>query len=215
MINKIETDIQTKESPLLEKTSSIIIRLPDGIEFTPEISEVVFGFNNALAQYCTHCTHCRFDITIPFTIILKDEKDSCKTLTASDLLDLELNSYNYNNCIDKQDCECEELINLINKYGMRIENEIKNNPIIDEHNQSIIFEIITKLYVNFCDPDILDLENRIHGSSSIIGEDNPLVKSTGKNEFKKISLTKILPIYTMNPFIVMKMITPIMMLTHL
>lgn len=125
MPNKIETDIQTKESPLLEKTSSIIIRIPDGIEFTPEISEVVFGSNNALARYCTHCTHCRFDITVPFTIILKDKKDSCKTLTVPDLLNIELNSSNYNNCIDKQDCESGALINLINKCGMRIENEIK------------------------------------------------------------------------------------------
>ncbi|MBY6908539.1 glycosyltransferase [Clostridium botulinum] len=186
MPNKIETDIQTKESPLLEKTSSIIIRIPDGIEFTPEISEVVFGSNNALARYCTHCTHCRFDITVPFTIILKDKKDSCKALTVPDLLNIELNSSNYNNCIDKQDCESGALINLINKCGMRIENEIKNNPIIDENNQNIIFEITTKLYANFCDPDIFDLEAGIYGSSSpIIGEDNLLIKGTGKNEFKK------------------------------
>ncbi|KEI87343.1 glycosyl transferase [Clostridium botulinum B2 267] len=185
MPNKIETDIQTKESLLLEKTSSIISRIPDGIEFTPEISEVVLGSNNALARYCTHCTHCRFDITMPFTIILKDKKDSCKTLTVPDLLHIELNSYNYNNCIHKQDCECGALINLINKCGMRIENEIKNKPIIDKHNQYIIFEIITRIYVNFCDPGILDLEAGIYGSGSIIGEDNPLVKDTGKDEFKK------------------------------
>ncbi len=125
MPNKIETDIQTKESLLLEKTSFIISKIPDGIEFTPEISEVVFGSNNALARYCTHCPYCRFDITMPFTIILKDKKDSCKTLTVPDLLHIELNSYNYNNCIHKQDCECGALVNLINKCGMRIENEIK------------------------------------------------------------------------------------------
>lgn len=92
----------------------------------------------------------------------------------------------------------------------------KNNPIIDENNQNIIFEITTKLYANFYDPDIFDLEAGIYGSSSpIIGEDNLLIKGTGKNKFKKISLTKILPICTMNPFIVMKMINPIIMLTHL
>ncbi|MCS4479545.1 hypothetical protein JQ035_00945 [Clostridium botulinum] len=153
---------------------------------------------------------------MPFTIILKDKKDSCKTLTVPDLLNIELNSSNYNNCIDKQYCESGALINLINKCGMRIENEIKNNPIIDENNQNIIFEITTKLYANFYDPDIFDLEAGIYGSSSpIIGEDNLLIKGTGKNKFKKISLTKILPICTMNPFIVMKMINPIIMLTHL
>ncbi|EKN42312.1 group 2 family glycosyl transferase protein, partial [Clostridium botulinum CFSAN001627] len=126
----------------------------------------------------------------PFTIILKDKKDSCKTLTVPDLLHIELNSYNYNNCIHKQDCECGALVNLINKCGMRIENEIKNKPIIDKHNQYIIFEIITRIYVNFCDPGILDLEAGIYGSGSIIGEDNPLVKDTGKDEFKKNMATE-------------------------
>lgn len=171
MPNKIETDMLTEESPLLEKTSSVISRIPDEIEFTPEISEVVFGYNNAVVRYCNHCNHGRFDITIPFTIILKDKKDSCKTLIVPELLHLELNDYNYNNCIHKQDCECGAMVNPKNKYGIKIENEIKNNPIIDEHNQNIIFEIITRIYVDFCDPDIFDLETGIHGSSSIISKD--------------------------------------------
>ncbi|WP_097026231.1 glycosyltransferase [Clostridium peptidivorans] len=183
--NLVATDIQTKESPILEKTSSVISRIPNEIEFTPEISEVVFGSNNAVVRYCNHPTHGRLDITMPFTIILKDKKDSCKTLTVSDLLHLELNDYNYNNCIHKQDCECEALVNLKNKCGVKIENEIKNNPIIDEHNQNIIFEIITRIYINFCDTGIFDLETEIYESSSIIDEDNLLVKDTGKDEFKK------------------------------
>lgn len=172
MLNKIETDIQIKESPLLEKTSSVISRIPDEIEFTPEISEIVFGYNNAVVRYCSHCNHGRFDITMPFTIILKDKKDSCKTLIVPDLLHLELNDYNYNNYIHKQDCECGAMVNPKNKYGMKIENEIKNNPIIDEHNQNIIFEIITRIYVDFCDQDIADLETGTCGSSSIIGKDD-------------------------------------------
>ncbi len=172
MYNNIEMDIQTKESPLLEKTFSVISTIPDDIEFTPEINEIAFGSNNAVVRYCNNCINGKFDITIPFTIILKDKKDSSKTLTVPDLLHFELNGYNCNNCIHKQDCECEEVVNIKDKCGMKIETEINNNPIIDQYNQNIKFQVITRIYVNLCDSDIFDLGTEIYRSSSIIGGDD-------------------------------------------
>lgn len=190
MPKQLETDIQTKEILLMEETLPIISKIPKEIEPTTEINKVVFGSNNAVVRYCNNCIDHGLDITIPFTIILKDKKDFNKILAVSDLLHLELNGCNYNNCIQKQDCESKTLVDLKNNCGIKIENEIKNEPTIDEHNQNIIFEVITRIYLNYCELGISNPETENFRLSSIANEDNLLVTGIRKNEFEENAVSQ-------------------------
>lgn len=185
--NQVETDIQTKRSLILENTSIIISILSKEMEFIPEVSKVVFDSHEGVVQYCSNCIHRRLVISIPFTIILKDKNDSHKILKLHDSLHLDFNGCSCNSCNHKQNIECITLMSLKDKFGMTIDNEIKNEPIIDKNNQNIICEIITRIYVDCYDSGVSNQETGIYGSSSVIDADNLLAKGTAydANSFMK------------------------------
>ncbi len=176
---------QMRDKLLVEKTSIVTITLPQEMGFSPEVTEVLFNSKAAIVRYCSNCSNRGLHITIPLTIILSNKKDPCKILKVYDLLHLNFNSYKCNGCDYKKKIDCETLINLNNKSGIKIKNEIINKSFIDKDKENIKLEILTRIYVNCCDPGISNLETGLYGSSSIINEDKVPVICTGKEKFEK------------------------------
>lgn len=173
---ELAIDMQDEKNLIIKKTSMISIPFPKGVEFISDIYDVHFKFKGVIVRYCSHCKYRRLDVRVPFNITFKYGKSICKMFVMDKLLHLKFNNNNCSNCVYKKRGQCGILINLKNKHGMRIENEVNKNPFIDQHNKKIIFQIITKIYVNRCDSSISNLETGIYGSSSIIDEDNCPVK---------------------------------------
>lgn len=185
ILKELAIDMQVRKNIVAENISIISIPFSKEVDSISDIYKASFKFKEAIVRCCSNCKYRRLEIIIPFTITFKYRKDIYTGVVVDKQLHLEFNNHNCSNCTYKKRRQCETFINLKNKYGMKIENKVIDKPFVDEHNKKIIFKIITKIYVNRCDPSISNLETGIYGSSSIIDEDNFPVKCVGKSECNK------------------------------
>lgn len=188
---ELAIDMQPQRSLIVEKTSVVSIPFPKGVESISDIYTIHFKFKDEIVRFYNYCKYRRLDIIIPFTITFKYRKDICNVLAMDKQIYLKFNNHNCKNCVYKQNKQCGKFIKIKNNRGMNIENKVNNKPCIDAHNKKIIFQIITKIYVNRCDSSISNLETGIYGSSSIVDEDDFPTKCKMCDKCNKFDIDKV------------------------